>query len=78
MWYIIMLHCTLIVFNFMNFISCMFFYIIPSLIILRIIDIKFNTSIAGLQTKGKFTGLVCGPKMKSRHSRSLGKEVFDE
>jgi hypothetical protein len=54
------------------------FYIIPSLNILRIIDIKFNPSLAGLQTKGKFPCPVCGPKMKSRRSRSLGKEVFDE
>jgi hypothetical protein len=54
------------------------FYIIPSLNILRIIDIKFNPSLAGLQTKGKFACPVCGPKMKSRRSRSLGKEVFDE
>jgi hypothetical protein len=54
------------------------FYIIPSLNILRIIDIKFNPSLAGLQTKGKFPCPVCGPKMKSHHSRSLGKEVFDE
>ena len=34
--------------------------------------------MAGLQTKGKFTCLVCGPKMRSRHYRSLRKEVFDE
>jgi hypothetical protein len=54
------------------------FYIIPSLNILRIIDIKFNPSLVGLQTKGKFPCPVCGPKMKSRRSRSLGKEVFDE
>ena len=54
------------------------FYIIPSLNILRIIDIKFDPSLPGLQTKGKFACPVCGPKMKSCHSRSLGKEVFDE
>ena len=29
--------------------------------------------LLGLQTKGKFACPVCGPKMKSRHSRSLGK-----
>ena len=34
--------------------------------------------LVGLQTKGKFACPVCGPKMKSRHSKSLGKQVFDE
>ena len=34
--------------------------------------------LLGLQTKGKFACPVCGPKMKSRYSRSLGKQVFDE
>ena len=28
--------------------------------------------------KGKFACLFCGLKMKSHHSRSLGKQVFDE
>ena len=32
----------------------------------------------GLQTKGKFACRVCGPKIKSRRSKNLGKEVFDE
>jgi hypothetical protein len=54
------------------------FCIILSLNILRIIDIKFNPSLAGIQTKGKFPCPVCGPNMKSHCSRSLGKEVFDE
>ena len=36
------------------------------------------THFCGLQTKGKFACPVCGPKMKSRHSKSLSKEVFDE
>ena len=35
-------------------------------------------NIVGLQTKGKFACLVCGPKIKSRHSKSLRKEVFDD
>ena len=52
--------------------------ILPSLNILRIIDIKFNPSLAGLQTKGEFSCLVCGPKMKSHCSRSLGNDVFDQ
>jgi hypothetical protein len=34
--------------------------------------------LLGLQTKGKFACPVCGPRMRSRRSRSLGKEVFDE
>ena len=31
-----------------------------------------------LQTKGKFACPACGPKMKSHHSRSLQKQVFNE
>ena len=38
----------------------------------------FNPSIASIQTKGKFACPVCSPTMKYLHSRSLGKEVFDE
>ena len=34
--------------------------------------------LVGLQTKGKFACLVCGSRIKSRRSRSLAKEVFDE
>ena len=34
--------------------------------------------LLGLQTKGKFAYPICGPKMKSHHLRSLGKQVFDE
>ena len=34
--------------------------------------------LLGLQTKEKFECPVCGLKMKCRHSRSLGKQVFDE
>ena len=46
---------------------------------IRIIyDKKFNPSLVGLQTKGKFPCPVYGPNMKSLCSRSLGKEVFDE
>jgi hypothetical protein len=45
-------------------------------IYIYIIDI--NPSVAGLQTKGKFACPVCGPKVKSRRSKILGKEVFDE
>jgi predicted RNA-binding Zn-ribbon protein involved in translation (DUF1610 family) len=37
-----------------------------------------NPYLASLQAKGKFACPICGPRMKSRHSRSLGKEVFDE
>jgi hypothetical protein len=34
--------------------------------------------VPGLQTNGKFACPVCGPRIKSRRSRSLAKEVFDE
>ena len=44
----------------------------------HIIDIIINPTFADLQTKGRFACPVCGPKMKSRWSKSLGKEVFDE
>ena len=43
-----------------------------------IIDIDNSSLCVGLQTKGKFACLVCGPKTKSRRSKSLGNEVFDE
>ena len=46
--------------------------------ILKIIDIKIIPFLVGLQTKGKFSCPLCGLKMKSRHSRSLGKEMFYE
>ena len=45
---------------------------------LRIIDIIINPTFAGLQTKGRFACPVCGPKIKSQRSKTLGKEVFDE
>ena len=41
------------------------------------IDIPY-LNIVGLQAKGEFACLVCGPKIKSRRSKSLRKEVFDE
>ena len=41
------------------------------------IDIPY-VNIVGLQTKGKFACLVCGPKIKYRRSKSLRKEAFDE
>ena len=34
--------------------------------------------LVGLQTKGKFACPICGPRIKSRCSRSLAKEVFYE
>ena len=43
----------------------------------NIIDIDIPY-IVGLQRKGKFACQVCGPKIKSRHSKNLRKEVFDE
>ena len=41
------------------------------------IDIPY-LNIVGLQTKVKFACPVCGPKIKSRRSKRLRKEVFDE
>ena len=41
------------------------------------IDIPY-VNIVGLQPKGKFSFPVCGPKIKSRCSKSLRKEVFYE
>ena len=40
--------------------------------------IHINPYGAGLQTKGKFSCPVCGPQIKSCHSKILRKEVFDE
>ena len=34
--------------------------------------------IVGLQTKGKFASLMCGPKLISWCSKILGKNVFEE
>jgi hypothetical protein len=34
--------------------------------------------LLGLETKRNFACLICGPKMKFGHSRSLGKKLFDE
>ena len=41
------------------------------------IDIPY-LYIVGLHTKRKFPCPVCGPKIKSRCSKSLRKEVLDE
>ena len=41
------------------------------------IDIPY-LNIVVLQTKGKFACPVCRPKIKSHHSKSLRKEVFEE
>ena len=72
---------TLIVFNFMKLIyyAWMFFQITQSFYIIIIANIS-NPAIlyVGLQTKGKFACLVYGPKIKSRHWKSLQKEVFNE
>jgi hypothetical protein len=43
-----------------------------------ITNASIDAYLLGLQTKGKFSCLVCGPRMRSHRSRSLGKEVFDE
>ena len=51
---------------------------IPFILYIIIIDIDIPSLYVGLQTKGKFACLVCGPKIKSCNSKRLGKEVFDE
>ena len=43
-----------------------------------LLNIIYPSLDVGIQTKGKFACPVCGPKIKSRHSKSLSKEVFDE
>ena len=48
------------------------------IIYIIIIDIDIPYIYVGLQTKGKFACPVCGPKIKSRRSKILRKEVFDE
>ena len=50
----------------------------PFIIYIIIIDIDNPSLYVGLQTKGKFACLVCGPKIKSCCSKILGKEVLDE
>ena len=50
----------------------------PFILYIIIIDIDNPSLYVGLQTKEKFACPVCGPKIKSRHSKSLGNEVFDE
>ena len=55
-----------------------FFLNNPFILYIIIIDIDNPSLYVGLQPKGKFACPVCGPKIKSRHSKSLGKEVFDE
>ena len=51
---------------------------IPFILYIIIIDIDIPSLYLGLQTKKKFACPVCGPKIKSRHSKRLGKDVFDE
>ena len=43
-----------------------------------IIDIDIPYLYVGLQIKGKFACLVCGPKIKYHRSKILRKGVFDE
>ena len=57
----------------------MFFPIIHSFYIITIeIIVNPSTLYVGLQTKGKYACPVCGTQIKSRRSKSLQKEVFDE
>ena len=50
---------------------------IPFILYIIIINIDIPYLYVGLQTKGKFACPICGPKIKSCHSKSLRKEVFD-
>ena len=56
----------------------MFFLNIPFILYIIIIDIAIPYLYVGLQTKGKFACPFCGPKIKSRLSKRLRKEVFDK
>ena len=56
----------------------MFFINIPFILYIIIIDIDIPSLYVGIQTKGKFACRVFGPKIKSRRSKRLRKEVFDE
>jgi hypothetical protein len=58
-------------------ILCIFLILIPCYIT-NITYHIINPYIACLQMKGNFSCLVCGPRMKSHHSRILGKEVLDD
>ena len=51
---------------------------IPFILYIIIIDIDIPSLYVGLQTKRKFACRVCGPKIKSCRSKSLGNEAFDE
>ena len=51
---------------------------IPFILYIIIIEIDIPYLYVGLQLKGKFACLVCGPKIKSHSSKSLRNEVFDE
>ena len=49
-----------------------------SFYIIIIDNVNPSTLYVGLQTKRKFPCPVFGPKIKSRHSKSLRNDVFDE
>ena len=54
------------------------FKIIYSFYIIIIDNVNPSTLYVGLQMKGKYTCSLFGPNIKSRRSKSLRKEVFDE
>ena len=56
----------------------MFFVNNPFILYIIIIGIDNPSLYVGIQTKEKFACPFCGPKIKYCHSKSLGKEVFDE
>ena len=50
----------------------------PFILYIIIINIDNPSLYVGLHTKEKFACPVCGPKIKSLRSKSLGKKVFNE
>ena len=51
---------------------------IPFILYIIIIDIDIPSLYVDLQAKRRLACPVCGPNIKSRCSKSLRKEVFDE
>ena len=68
-----------LIYELVNIVLCTHVFInIPFILYIIIIDIDIPYLYVGLQTKGKIACPVCGPKIKSRRSKILRKEVFDE
>ena len=50
----------------------------PFILDIIIIDIDNPSLYLGIHTNVKFACPICGPKIKYRRSKILGKEVFDD